>query len=273
MRKFLLACLIFGLSVTLVRAEVWINELNSYPSSGDWIELYADTETDISGWILRDSTSEIKTIPPATKIGTPSASHQIIYVSNRLNRSEDLIELFQSDGNTLVNSVSYGYEDAICAAGDGQTLGRLPDGSSSWIRLATSTPATSNTGEEVPCPSPSPSPTPTPQPQTDPPRADTPTPSPSIKPSPPAPSVVISEVESLPGGTVAGTSAAEIDLSGFGIFPSPSPSLQGQSLKALTLNRTRAKTAILVGSGLILISLAGFLGYRQYLRTQETSDL
>lgn len=114
-----------------------------------------------------------------------------------------------------------------------------------------------------PSPSPSPSPSPTPPPTADPPRADTPSPKPSIKPSPsPIPSVE---------GEVAGTSAAEINLSGFGI--SPSPSLQGQSSQAPTLNKSRAKTALLAGSGLILVSLVGFFGYRKYLHQKDLIDL
>lgn len=118
----------------------------------------------------------------------------------------------------------------------------------------------------TPSPSPSPSPSPTPPPTADPPRADTPSPKSSIKPSPsPIPSVE---------GEVAGTSTAEINLSGFGISPSPSgeSSLQGQSLQVPTLNKSRAKTAIIVGSGLLLISLASFFGYRKYLKSITISE-
>lgn len=118
----------------------------------------------------------------------------------------------------------------------------------------------------IPTPTPSPSPSPSPSPTSTP----TPTPTPTPKPSPsPKPSLSPS-----PEGEVAGTSAAQINLSGFGISPTPSeePSLRGQSSQAPTLNKSRAKTALLAGSGLILISLASFFGYRKYLKSITISE-
>lgn len=113
-------------------------------------------------------------------------------------------------------------------------------------------------------PSPSPSPTVAPSPTSSP----SPTPSPTItstptpKPSPtplPSPSV-LDDSEA----TVAGVST-EIDLSGYGI--SPSPSLQGLTLQAPSINRSRLKTILLIGSGLVILSIASFFGYRRYLGT------
>lgn len=116
----------------------------------------------------------------------------------------------------------------------------------------------------IPTPTPSPSPSPSPSP------TSTPTPTPTPRPSPiPSLSPSIYPLASVSTGTVAGEST-EINLSGFGI--SPSPSLQGQSSQAPTLNKSRAKVAILVGSGLILVSLAGFLGYRKYLKSIIISE-
>jgi len=111
-----------------------------------------------------------------------------------------------------------------------------------------------------PTPSPSPSPTPTPIPSPTP----TPTPSPSKTPTP---SVVFrDEVGSPPPtGTVAGETT-QIDLSGFGASPSHVGANHDSPVQPV-LNKSRAKTAITVGSGLILISLASFLGYRRYLAT------
>ena len=279
MRHFWLAAILFICSSTVVSAAVYVNEFSSYQSSGDWVELYANSETDISGWILKDSSSEIKTIPSSTKIGTPSASILVFTVSNRLNRDQDLIELYQQDGLSLVDSISYGFSDAICAPGEGQSIARQSDGDKFWIRFVSSTQGITNSGTESPCPtptpSPSPTPTPPPTPTPSPSPSPTPTPKPSIKPSPPAPSVAVGGVGSPPPtGTVAGETT-QIDLSGFGVSPTPSgePSLQGQALQGLTLNKTRAKTAILVGSGLTLISLSLFFGYRQYLATHKGSDL
>jgi len=120
-------------------------------------------------------------------------------------------------------------------------------------------------------PSPSPSIIPTPSPTQTPTPTPTSTPKPSLKPSirpspsPTLPAEALSEGEE---GTVAGIST-DINLSSFGISPSPSAqmSLQGDSSQALTLNTDRLKTVLMIGSGLVLISLAGFLGYRRYLDT------
>lgn len=110
-----------------------------------------------------------------------------------------------------------------------------------------------------PSPSLAPSPTPTPAPSPSP----TPTPAPSLKPSP------TPQLSDPPTGTVAGETT-EIDLSGFGVVPSSS--LQGQTLQVPTLNRTRAKTVLLVGVGLILVSLASFFGYRKYRSSTIISE-
>jgi len=113
---------------------------------------------------------------------------------------------------------------------------------------------------ELPTPSPTPPPTPTPTPSPSLAPSPTPTTKPSLKPSPSQ-----SPVLTLPpDGTVAGEST-EIDLSVFGV--SPSPSLQGVSLKAPTINKSRVKTVLLIGSGLVLVALASFFGYRRYLAT------
>lgn len=113
----------------------------------------------------------------------------------------------------------------------------------------------------LPTPTPTPTPTPSPSPTSSPTSTPTPTPTPTAKPSPkPSPSP---DLSSPPAGTVAGA-ATTIDLSGFGVEPSPSPSLPGVSRQAPTLNKARAKTALIVGSGLVLVSLAGYFGYRRY---------
>jgi hypothetical protein len=124
-------------------------------------------------------------------------------------------------------------------------------------------------------PSPSPSPTvaPTPTPSPSPTLSPTIVPTPTPKPSPtplPSPSVLDDSEAS-----VAGVST-EIDLSGYG--SSPSPTLQGQTLtaqaglQAPSLNHSRLKTVLLIGSGLIILSITSFFGYHRYLRLKG-SDL
>ncbi|MFZ2199834.1 MAG: hypothetical protein WAV40_03540, partial [Microgenomates group bacterium] len=85
----------------------------------------------------------------------------------------------------------------------------------------------------------------------------------------PKPSPVISPSPS-PEGEVAGV--ADIDLSSFGASPGSSPDLQGQSSQGLALNHSRLRTVLMIGTGLIILSLAGFFGYRRYLRLKG-SDL
>ena len=143
-------------------------------------------------------------------------------------------------------------------------LRRFTGSSSSGSSAGDSNTLTINLTMSAPTPTPSPSPTPTQAPTATP----TPSPSltPSIKPSPlPSPTVVIGDDNS---GTVAGVST-DIDLSGFGLSPLPSgdPTLRGDSSQAPKLNKSRAQTAIIIGSGLILVSLALYFGYRKYLGT------
>ncbi len=106
----------------------------------------------------------------------------------------------------------------------------------------------------VPSPNPSlpPSPTPTPTP------SPSPIPSPSLIPSPrPSPSIALL---SSPG-TVAGETT--VDLSAFGVA-SPQPSTSPSSTPTPRLNSTRARFALIVGSGLVLLSIASYLGFRLY---------
>lgn len=108
----------------------------------------------------------------------------------------------------------------------------------------------------TPTPTPSPTPTPTPSPSS----TSTPSPSPSHTPSlSPLPSPSLA---SSPTGTVAGE-MIEINLTGFGVAtPAPTPSSTPASTP--TLNSSRAKNVVLMGSGLVTISLAGYLGMRKY---------
>ena len=61
-------------------------------------------------------------------------------------------------------------------------------------------------------------------------------------------------------------SDTQVDLSGFGVLASPNPPTGGEggSPTKPTLNRTRVKTALLLGTGLIIISISGYFGYRKY---------
>lgn len=130
---------------------------------------------------------------------------------------------------------------------------------------------TINLAAAVPTPIPSPSPSPSPSPTPTPTSTQVPSSSPvGAESSRPLPSAQLSPP---PVGSVAGESI-EIDLSGFGVSPSPNPALDGLDKLSTkpSLNRSRAKTVILLGSGLTIISAASFFGYRKYLAAKG-SDL
>jgi hypothetical protein len=57
-----------------------------------------------------------------------------------------------------------------------------------------------------------------------------------------------------------------IDLSGFGIPPSPAEALAEAGPVVPVLNQSRAKTVLLIGTGLVLASVAGFFVRRRIIR-------
>jgi len=92
--------LLFFISASEASAQVMINEYLPHPSSGsDWIELYSPTDIDISDFILRDSTSDMKKLPSGLVIGPSTSTNCYVDVSNRLNNSGDTILLLKADGS------------------------------------------------------------------------------------------------------------------------------------------------------------------------------
>ncbi len=115
-----------------------------------------------------------------------------------------------------------------------------------------------------PSPSPSPVPTPSPTPTPPPTPASSPTPTPTPPPTQkPSPTLISSPSldPSPPTGTVAGDSTL-IDLSTYGVSPSPSSLISSPKSTELSLNPSRLRFAIIVGSGLSFLSLAGYLTIR-----------
>ncbi len=275
MRKFWFVVILFVI-VTPARAQILINEVSPV-SSPEWVELYNTSSSSAS---LKEysidfgSDSQKKYFCDNDQISPNNYKLIILGSASWLNNSGDVVNLRY--GDDPVDSIGYGTGYSLSKpTTDTESVTRSPDGSANWIKTATQTKLGDIASFECPSPSPSPTPTPTPTstpapspsptPTPTPVLTPTPTPKPSIKPSPsPSP-----DLAPTTDGTVAGESI-EINLSGFGI--SPSPSLQGQSSQAPTLNKSRAKTALLVGSGLILVSLAGFFGYRKYLKSITISE-
>ncbi|MFC1625219.1 hypothetical protein ACFL15_02510 [Patescibacteria group bacterium] len=148
-----------------VYSKVLINEVSSFDASGDWIELFSDEDVDISGWILRDNAStKIKTLDVGTLIGPSTSEFLVIDASNRLNVDEDIVKLLETDDLTLIDQLSYGETKDICSPQSGESIGRLPDGSSSLVRFSIQTKSSSNIDQQNPCPTPTPSSSPSPTP-------------------------------------------------------------------------------------------------------------
>jgi hypothetical protein len=271
MRKFWLATILFAMAASPVRAQIVINEVSSF-SNPEWVELY---NTSSSSAILKEHTidfgsdSQKKSFCESEQI-SPYGYKLIILSSSWLNNAGDVVNL--KNGDDLIDNIGYGTGYPLTKPNSAsESITRSPDGSANWI----TTQQQSQQGDTVSFDCPSPPASPNPSPSHTPSPNPSPTPSPSLGSSPtpkrsPKPSLSpsLNTTEEEKQGTVAGATT-EINLSGFGASPSPL-TVAKPSKNKLSLNHSRAKTALLVGLGLILISVAGFLGYRKYLSSKQS---
>lgn len=172
---FILILLFFCFSPKFIFAsEVMINEFAAVTEgtsqNPDWIELYnpGDTEINLDGWIIRDS-SETNKINLEGLI-CPKSFRKFDF-SNRLNNDGDKIRLFDNKGD-LIEEIAY-FSDEIPEHKLGQSTSRSPDGGVGWIVLTeptpsndecgftSSTPTSTPTLTFTPTNTPTPSPTPT----------------------------------------------------------------------------------------------------------------
>lgn len=131
-------------------------------------------------------------------------------------------------------------------------------GESNTLTLTLSAPLPVPSPSPTPTPTPTPSPTPSPTPTT-PTLTPSPTPKPSLKPSPtPSPSPDLSPPRE---GSVEGE---VIDLSAFAPPTLPNSPMPTSTPKSLTLRTDRVKNILLIGGGLVLLSLSCYFGYRKY---------
>lgn len=170
---FILILLFFCFSPKFIFAsEVMINEFAAVTEgtsqNPDWIELYnpGDTEINLDGWIIRDS-SETNKINLEGLI-CPKSFRKFDF-SNRLNNDGDKIRLFDNKGD-LIEEIIY-FSDEIPEHKLGQSTSRSPDGGVGWIVLTEPTPSNDECGFTSSIPTPTPNPTFTP--------TNTPTPSPT----------------------------------------------------------------------------------------------
>lgn len=176
----------YWLFINNVSAQVVINEIYSWESSGDWIELYAFEDTDISDWVVRDlADTPIKTISDGTIIGPGYSMYFIIDAGNRLNKDGDVVKLFKSGGMISVDEISYGNNGGVCAPQQGQSIGRYPDANTTIDRFSVpSKNASNNDSVLAPCPTPTSMPSNTPVPSATSKPTFTPTPAPTNTPTP-----------------------------------------------------------------------------------------
>jgi hypothetical protein len=127
-------------SYAINQGDVVINEFAAVTAGtatdSDWVELYNRTESeiDLTGWILRDSTESNKK-ELSGKI-CPKSFRKFDF-SNKLNKDVDTIRIFDGPGD-LIDSVSY--PEQVPAHQQGQSTGRDPDGSSNWKTFSSPSP-------------------------------------------------------------------------------------------------------------------------------------
>ncbi|OGM12428.1 signal peptidase I [Candidatus Woesebacteria bacterium RBG_16_34_12] len=121
-----------------------INEFLVTPSEGnDWVELYSNTDIDISNYILDDegTSTDMATIPSGIIIGPSTNSFYLIEVSNRLNVGGDTIYFYNPSKEVLIDSHIYSSNP-----GTDISIGREIDASSTWITCNVASKGSTNNG-------------------------------------------------------------------------------------------------------------------------------
>lgn len=160
---FFISVCALGLSAKNVHASVLINEVHSFGTNDDWVELYATETTDISGWFLRDSSGDvIHTISSGTTL-TKESPFYVANVTKRLNKEKDSITLFMANFTKVEPTFSYGMSDSVCYAQSAtQSVGRYPDGTNTIERFSVATKGSTNSSQFDACPTKAPTMTTTP---------------------------------------------------------------------------------------------------------------
>jgi hypothetical protein len=249
---FLTASFIFAKDA---KAQVVINEMATEGSS-DWIELFSSEDVDISSWILKDTTGVVETLGQGIFIEPSTSSFYVINVKNRLNNPGDIVGLYQPDGVTKRDEIPYGNQGGVCTPSSAGSIGRYPDANATIERFSTHTQGTSNNLATLePCPTPTPTTTPTPIPTV------TPTPSPTSSPTPTSTPKPTSAPTKAPSPTEKQEENSDSEEAAVGILGlreelnrKVEATPEAQSEKPFP-----AFAALLVGVGVVLIGVAGFV--------------
>jgi hypothetical protein len=287
--SFILLLLLLSSRVSPVYAKLWVNEFSSSGST-DWVEIYNDSNTDVSlsDYRLRDSSVTNK----LDLTGSIQAKGFAVFDwSDRLNNGGDAIRLLKkSDESQIEDTIIYGSNDGsvIAAPAAGQYGARKTDGGSEFAVFSSDTRGTVNSNApQVPTPTPtpteSPKPTPTTKPSPTPTKAPTPTRTPTPIKSPTtiagkttttAPTQKVTTV-SLKGAGTARISptidrhmptavlAVKTDVTHAAI-PSPQPAGNVKTLGVVALN----PAIPLIGIGIVVLLGSGGFAYYQYRRNR-----
>lgn len=250
LQTLILVSSLFFLVPAQVKAQVVINEFNSGTTS-DWVELYniSTQSANLSSYKLMDSGSNDKILSGEIAPG----GFVSFNFSNWLNNDGDTVRLFKAD--VLVDSISYGGNSQVCLAGNGESIGRYPDGNSTIERFLTPTRDLSNNSATLnPCPTPTSTPTPTPTPAP----TASPTPTPTTAPTKtPTPSPTKSPTPK-PASTPEESATPQSLVLG----------LRGETASPLAMSKPETKkkfpllSFILIFSGLVFLGGAGFLVFK-----------
>jgi len=151
-------------NTTLVINELMANNTGSVRDQNgdadDWIEIYnygnslvnigrmylTDNQTADAGWRVPDNNPVITTIPPKGFLviwADDEADEGTLHASFKLGSNGDEVRLFDTDGKTLIDEITFDSQD------EDHSYGRIPDGGEEKATIATPTPGRSNASTPV----------------------------------------------------------------------------------------------------------------------------
>ena len=120
----------------------WIEIFNAYDEAKDIGGMYiTDDLADPTAYQIPDTNPELTTIPAGGYLilwADKEPEQGILHVDLKLSSGGEQIGLFEADGTTVVDSLTFGEQTTDIS------MGRIPDGSDNWQFFETPTPGASN---------------------------------------------------------------------------------------------------------------------------------
>lgn len=269
---FFIALIFFFLIPSSVSAAVSINEFVSdtegTTADPDWVEIYnsGSESVDLSLYRLRDNTATNK----LDLEGTLNAGGYVTFDwTNRLNKDGDVIKLLLISTEEIIDQVGYGDSGSdVSSPVAGQSAGRQPDGTNTWVIFGSLTKGSSNNAS---IPVPTATPTPTTEPTNTPTPATANTPTPTKVPTPtktPTPTLKPKSNSPSPTPTPKAQSSAPTSVLGEKTktnTPTPTTSSKPQGSSSDNLAK------ILIGLGVVFLGACGILVFRSYSKGKGDS--